>query len=74
MGVRSIDNAKTRAALWEADVILSGLIFPNSDYRPGAGDIRPFVDDPGGNGMNSDGTTAQLEMIFRNLPRGYTGR
>ena len=72
LGTRSIDNTKTRAELWEADVILSGLLFPNSAYRAGAGDIRPFADDTGGDVMKYDGTAAQLEALFRNLRRRYT--
>jgi hypothetical protein len=72
IGDRRVPDSRVRSSLWESDVILSGLIFPNGGYGAGAGDLRPFAKDTGGELLRYDGSATQLETLFAGLRHRYT--
>jgi VWFA-related protein len=72
LGHGVVSNNRVRNELWEADTMLSGLLFSNEGFSSGNADIRPFAKDTGGDLFRYDGSSSQLDKIFEGLRQRYT--
>ena len=69
-GRKEASDEAVRTALWENDVILSALIFP-AVHRKSEADIRPFVEDTGGDCLAAEARAIPFDELFRRLRERY---
>jgi hypothetical protein len=70
-GRREISGRATRDALWQSNVTVSGLIANAETDRPGAADVRPFIEATGGEMLNMDRKNIPLAEILQGLRERY---
>ena len=69
-GSRGISDRAARDALWQTNVILSGLLVKTAD-RPQEADVRQFIDATGGEMLPMDEENVPLAEILRSLRARY---
>ena len=69
-GRKEASDEAVRTALWENDVILSALVFP-AIHRKSEADIRPFVEDTGGDWLPAEARAIPFDELFRRLRERY---
>ena len=68
-GRRGVSDRATRDALWQANVVLSGLLAARE--HSGEADVRQFVDASGGEALEMDPANVPLGQAIRDLRARY---
>lgn len=69
-GMRGVSDRETRDALWETNVVLSGLLVKTND-PPKQADVRPFIQASGGEIRFMDPKNVPLDEVLRSLRARY---
>jgi hypothetical protein len=69
-GIRGISDRATRDALWQTNVVLSGLLVKTND-PPKKADVRPFIQASGGEIRFMDPNNVPLAELLRSLRAKY---
>jgi hypothetical protein len=69
-GIRGISDRATRDALWQTNVVLSGLLVKTND-PPKEADVRPFIQASGGEIRFMDPNNVPLAELLRSLRAKY---